>query len=147
MIDLENVFFLLLPSLTGYIASFNCKVGHNAGEKILARPPSWVFGVVWPILYLLLGVVWLILRNNNNKQTIDILMSLNLLLLVSWIVVYGCMNKKRIALYILLGILVVGLMIFGDAWSQNKIAGILVTPFIAWIIFATMLNYTEVNQN
>ena len=146
MINLGNVFFILLPSITGYIASFTCSVGKDAGSKITARPPPWVFAVVWPILYLLLGIVWLLLRHNNNKQTIDILMIINLLLLVCWIVVYGCMNNKRNALYILLAVLSVGLMIFGYSWSHNKIAGILVTPFIAWIIFATMLNYTEVNQ-
>lgn len=143
--DWKTYFFLLLPAVTGYITSFACHVGKDAGSKITARPPSWVFGVVWPILYIFLGLVWVILRK-TDPLIIDILMSITIIGLVSWIVIYGCMKKKRMALYVLLGILISGLMIFGYAWNKNKTAGMLITPFLAWIVFATMLNYTEVNR-
>lgn len=143
--DWKTYLFLLLPAVTGYIASFNCKIGKDAGSKIPARPPSWVFGVVWPLLYAFLGLVWVILRKNNS-HTIDMLMIINIIGLIGWILVYGCQKNKRGALYILLAIFLSSLMLFGYAWTQNKVAGMLITPFVTWITFALMLNYTEVNQ-
>lgn len=143
--DWKTYLFLLIPMLTGYITNVSCNVGKNAGSNVPARPSPWVFGAVWPILYLFLGIVWVLLRKNDS-YIIDILMILNIVGLVSWITVYGCKKNKKNALYIILIVLLIALLIFGYAWTQNRIAGMLITPFIAWILFATMLNYTEVNQ-
>ena len=142
--DWKTYLFILLPSITGYLASFFCYIGKDAGSKIPSRPPSWIFGVVWPILYIFLGLTWVILR--KNSYIIDILMIINIFGLILWIIVYGCQKNKKLGLYVLLFILVIAFMIFGYAWSQNKIAAMLTTPFLVWIIFATMLNYTEVNK-
>ena len=143
--DYKIYLFLIIPMLTGYITNFFCNIGKDAGSKVSARPPPWVFGVVWPILYLFLGIVWVLLRKNDS-YIIDTLMILNIFGLVSWIIVYGCKNNKKNALYVILLVLLIALLIFGYAWTKNRIAGMLITPFVAWILFATMLNYTEVNQ-
>lgn len=143
--DWKTYLFLLIPVLTGYITSFSCTVGKDAGAKVPARPSPWVFGAVWPILYLFLGIVWVLLRKTDS-HIIDILMILNVVGLVSWITVYGCKKDKKNALYIILLVLLVAFLIFGYAWTQNRTAGMLITPFVSWILFATMLNYTEVNQ-
>ena len=131
--------------ITGYIASMICTVGKDAGTTVPARPPSWVFGAIWPFLYLSLGIAWVILRKQDS-YIIDILMYITILSLVAWIIVYGCGKNKKNALYIILLVLVVALLLFGYSWSQNKYAGMLITPFLAWILFATMLNFTEVNN-
>jgi len=143
--DWKTYLFLLIPMVTGYITSFSCTIGKDAGSKVPARPPSWVFGTVWPILYLFLGLSWVLLRQ-TNYHIIDILMTLNIVGLIAWIFVYGCKKNKKNALYIILIVLLIALQIFGYAWTQNRMAAMMVTPFLAWILFATMLNYTEVNQ-
>lgn len=131
--------------ITGYLASMACTVGKDAGTTVPARPPSWVFGTVWPFLYIFIGIAWVILRDKDS-YIIDILMSLTVIGLVAWILVYGCGKNKKNALYIILLVLVAALLLFGYSWSQNKYAGMLITPFLGWILFATMLNFTEVNN-
>lgn len=143
--DWKTYLFFLIPMVTGYITSFYCTIGKDAGSKVPARPPSWVFGTVWPILYLFLGLSWVLLRQTNS-HIIDILMTLNIVGLIAWISIYGCKKDKKNALYIILIVLLIALQIFGYAWTQNIMAAMIVTPFLAWILFATMLNYTEVNQ-
>lgn len=131
--------------ITGYLASMVCTIGKDAGATVPARPPSWVFGIVWPFLYIFIGIAWVILRDQDS-YIIDILMSLTVIGLVAWILIYGCSKNKKNALYIILLILVAALLLFGYSWSQNKYAGMLITPFLGWILFATMLNFTEVNK-
>lgn len=145
----KTYIFLLLPILTGYVTSALCPIGKTAGSKINSRPPSWLFGVIWPILYIFLGLIWIILRNKNktNNYFIDILMLVNILCLVSWIIFYGCKKDKKGGLYVLLITFCVSLTIFGYSWSVDKSAGILITPYLTWITFAMMLNFTEVNNN
>ena len=110
--DWKTYLFLLIPMVTGYITSFSCTIGKDAGSKVPARPPSWVFGTVWPILYLFLGLSWVLLRQ-TNYHIIDILMTLNIVGLIAWIFVYGCKKNKKNALYIILIVLLIALQIFG----------------------------------
>ena len=50
-----DVIIFLIPLITGYFMSAICPMKKGeAGSNVPARPPGWVFGVVWPILYLLL---------------------------------------------------------------------------------------------
>lgn len=143
--DWKTYIFLLIPIITGYIASIPCKIEKESGITVPARPPSWIFGTIWPFLYLSLGTVWIILRNKDS-YIIDILMCLTIVGLISWIIVYGCSKNKKNALYIILLVLVTALLLFGYSWTHNKYTGMLITPFLAWILFATMLNFTEVNN-
>lgn len=143
--DWKTYIFLLIPMITGYLASMACTVGKEAGTVVPARPPSWVFRAVWPFLYIFIGIAWVILREQDS-YIIDILMSMTVLGLVSWILAYGCGKNKKNALYIILLVLVTSLLLFGYSWSENKYAGMLISPFLGWILFATMLNFTEVNN-
>ena len=49
-----NYLYLLLPLFSVYLVGAFYPVGKEAGKDIAFRPPSWVFGVVWPILLLFL---------------------------------------------------------------------------------------------
>ena len=97
--DWKTYICLLIPIITGYLASMVCEIGKDAGTTVPSRPPAWVFATVWPLLYLCLGLAWVIIRNQNS-YIIDILMSLTVLGLVSWILMYGCgKNKKKRFIY------------------------------------------------
>ena len=145
MAELTTYILILLPAISGYITSMKCHIGKDAGSEINARPPSWVFGAVWPLLYILLGLTWVKLRR-YNKFLVDILMAINTLCLVLWIIIYGCKNNKKQALYVMLLILLVALCIFGYSWSVDTVSGIMITPFVVWIMFALMLNYSQVTS-
>ena len=53
-----NYLYLLLPMLSVYLVGVFYPIGKEAGKDIPFRPLSWVFGVVWPVLLLLIGYSW-----------------------------------------------------------------------------------------
>lgn len=128
----------------GYITSYFCNVGEKSGKTIPFRPPGWVFGVVWPILYLLFGLSWYfsILSKTNKTLIINLLYFTLSLLLCLWIIIYGCYDKKKKAIYILFLSILNILVIYTIVEMKSKL---LLTPLMVWLIFATFLNIIEVS--
>ena len=107
----------------------------NSGSKIKFRPPGYIFGIIWPILYLLLGAAWIY----SNKYGIYYL--LISLLLCLWLVVYSCLKKKKHASWVLLASL---FMSFLTYTISNKTSQLLISPLIIWLLFALFMNIIEV---
>lgn len=116
----------------------------EAGASVPSRPPGWVFGVVWPILYILIGLSWVQLRKQKDKTTVDVLFTLLIIILNSWIAVYSCAKQKKTALYILVISVAISLATWG--YSVGTTQMFYLTPLVAWLLFAAMLNFTEVNN-
>lgn len=140
---------IALPALIGYSSSAFCKIGKNAGEDVPIRPPSVVFGVMWPILYLLLGISWLVAwkgveGNKKHLILVHVFYSLLTLLLAAWIVVYGCGKNKKGAIYVILASIAAGIMAYTAA--QDTVSKILIVPLLVWLLFALLLNCFEVNN-
>tara|TARA_Y100000996_G_scaffold4400_1_gene4064 strand:- start:2837 stop:3277 length:441 start_codon:yes stop_codon:yes gene_type:complete len=133
---------LFFAMILGYIVSMNCKMGKGSGNNVKFRPPSYLFGIVWPILYILLGISWI--NSYKGNKNIDLLFIILSLLLAIWIIVYSCMKDKKNAIFILLLILlsIVSLMILIPQKSKLYLA-----PLLVWILFATFLNTTEVQNS
>ena len=140
MLSNLEILYLVLPMLTGFIASFSCPM-KNAGETVKFRPKSWVFSVVWPILYTMLGISWVIASRKNNLNSV--VYGLLTLVLVLWIFVYSCKEDKENAVFVLLASLMASIMCLSIG---NKTSRILIAPLVGWLIFATLMNTTEVQQ-
>lgn len=136
---------VIVPSILGYVAAFACKMDKSSGNNVKYRPPSWVFGVMWPILYIMLGISWyMCLQNKNyNNMLVNILYGFLVLLITLWVVVYSCGKNKKMSVFVLLGSVMAVFMTFtiGDYKSR-----LLLCPLIGWLIFATMMNTTEVQN-
>ena len=59
----KNILRLLFAMILGFGINLipKCKISRNSGNIVKFRPPSFVFGIVWPILYILLGLSWILL--------------------------------------------------------------------------------------
>lgn len=132
---------LLLPMVLGYIMVYFCKM-NNSGKNVKFRPPAYIFSIVWPILYLLLGFSW-----NNSIQKYDIKIELLYLVLIElltkWIYIYSCRNNKQIALYILLFTLLIITILMILVPTNSKL---LLSPLLIWIFFATLMSVTEIQS-
>tara|TARA_B100001121_G_C18557558_1_gene558703 strand:+ start:426 stop:851 length:426 start_codon:yes stop_codon:yes gene_type:complete len=130
-----DLVILLIPLISGYSVSSICGPSNKSGAVVKFRPPSWVFGVVWPILYLLLGFAWI----KSKKYTpyfITLIVLLNL-----WLVVYVCQNNKIGGVYIIFLSILALLYLFA---SVNKTSKYLLAPLLVWLLFAAFLNTFEV---
>ena len=96
-------------------------------------PPAWVFRVVWPILYLLIGLAW----SQATQNTTDILLGLMVVSLNSWLILYNCLHMRLAAeLNIACTIALVVGCISIHSHLPSKLS---LLPLLAWLLFAQQL--------
>jgi benzodiazapine receptor len=108
-------------------------------------PPSWLFGPVWTVLYALMGIAaWLIWRvggfRKSRSALIFFLAQLVFNTLWSWLFFGWYRGALAFADILLLLVLIVATLI--SFWRINSLAGVLLIPYILWVIFASALNYS-----
>ena len=140
--DTEQFIRLAYPMFAGYLVSLKCKMS-KSGVNIKFRPPGYVFGTVWPILYILLGLSWIKSDYKNNK-IIDSLYLILSSLLALWIVVYSCFKSKKGALFIMMSCIlsIVFLMILISTKSRLYLA-----PLSVWLLYALLLSITDIQDS
>ncbi len=113
-------------------------------------PPSWVFGPVWTILYVLMGVsAWLVWRAAPwpNARVALTLFGVQLVLNTAWsILFFGAQNPGLAFLEILLlwCAIVATIVTF---WRHSKTASVMLAPYLCWSSFAAFLNYAIWQMN
>lgn len=137
---------ILISELVGVLGSLlsgNQGVIYTSFVKPPLSPPGWLFGVIWPVLYLLMSIAAYIIY--QTPQTLErkeattfywIQLFVNFL----WPIVFFRFEWYWIAVgvIILLDILVsITTLRF---YKINKAAGYLMIPYLLWILFATYLN-------
>jgi translocator protein len=143
-ITYQDILLTIMPAIVGYGSQLVCGLGKNSGSNVKFRPPPFVFGIVWPILFILLGISWAIAyRNCLNKVMCMSTYGLLTILLGLWILVYGCAKSKKGASWVLILIVASGLASFAQG---NEVSKVMITPLLAWILFALIMNTTEVQQ-
>lgn len=108
------------------------------------NPPAWVFGPAWTLLYIMMSVAaWMIWRREHSAARSRALhwFMLQLLLNAMWSpVFFGC-HSPLAGLVIIVALwlaIVVTLVLF---WRQSSPAAAWLVPYLAWVSFATALNF------
>lgn len=127
---------LWAPIVSGYIISTMCPITQGEGALLAQRPPAYVFGIVWPVLYILLGISWIHARGNNES---DIMHGVLTIFLCLWIIMFSCFHKKKYGLYILSCI--IALTVSCMCLQQHRWSKVALTPLLAWTSLAHHLNY------
>jgi translocator protein len=120
-------------------------------NKPTFNPPAWIFAPVWTLLYILMGIALFLVyeKIKANKLTRQgvIVFAIHLVFNLSWsIVFFGAkMIPLAFANIIILWLLIVYLVII--FWRIDKRASILLWPYLAWVSFASVLNYSIMMLN
>tara|TARA_B100000424_G_C22667534_1_gene366686 strand:- start:186 stop:611 length:426 start_codon:yes stop_codon:yes gene_type:complete len=138
----EEIIRLFYPMGAGFLVSQFCKM-EKSGINIKFRPPSYIFGIVWPILYILLGLSW-INSNYEKNDSIDILFFLLSSLLAYWIVIYACKKDKKNAVFVMLSIILLICLLMVQIPQKSQLY---LTPLGVWLLFALLLSTTEVQNS
>ena len=138
----EDLMRLDYPMVAGFGVSLFCKM-EKSGVNVKFRPPPYIFGIVWPILYLLLGWSW-VQSNPRQNQLIDGLFFTLSSLLAVWIVVYACRKDKKNAVFVMVAILLAIALLMVLIPQKSKL---MLTPLGIWILFALLLSTTEVQNS
>ena len=137
------VVFLMLAFAPGIIGSL-FGAGFPAGLILPSfTPPGYIFGIVWPILYVMIGLAgWRAWFNCTGKSTAPAYMTYaaQLILNGAWSAAFWAFGSPVIALCIIL------LLLYSIYWNikeftvLDKTAGYLLVPYFLWVVFATALN-------
>jgi len=115
-------------------------------NKPLFTPPDWLFGPVWTILYLLMALsAFIVWQKGFDKSAVRIALILYLFQLILnalWSVIFFGLKMPMIAfIEILLLWIAIGLTIL--AFARISItAFLLLLPYILWVSFAAVLNFS-----
>lgn len=108
------------------------------------QPPGWAFGVVWTILYALMGVALaMILRSPDGpaRRRALILFGLQLALNFAWSPVFFGLGMIDVALLVLIALFAAVVAAMMAAWRIRPVAGMMFLPYILWLCVALALNY------
>lgn len=100
-------------------------------------PPSWVFGPIWTILYLMMGYSSQIIFNKTNRIPIVYWIQLTLNLL--WSPVYFKQRNIKLAKTIMVALIVSVILTYIEFRKIDKFASNLLVPYLLWLLYAYTL--------
>jgi benzodiazapine receptor len=119
-------------------------------NKPVWNPPGSIFGPVWTTLYVLMGIAaWLVWKREGfwPAKTALILFAIQLVLNGAWSWIFFRMHRPDLAfleiLFLWIAIAATTLAFF----RHSQLAGWLLTPYLAWVSFAAVLNFTIWRMN
>lgn len=125
------------PEIPGWYATLN---------KPSWNPPSWLFAPVWTTLYILMGIaLWLVWKAEapaKDKRIAYGLFAAQLVLNFFWSFIFFRMHETGWALVeiiIMWNLILLTILAFA---RFSSLASWLMVPYISWVSFATILNYT-----
>ena len=138
------IIFVLITLVVGSLASSSTGTDpwYQSLTKSELNPPGYVFGIVWPILYLLMGITaW------RTFYTIKNLFYIQLFFNSIWSWLFFSFHLPVISLVDIWILIFINIKILFMVLKQDKLAAFLYTPYIVWLLFASYLNLFIVLNN
>lgn len=113
-------------------------------EKPFFSPPNWLFGPVWTVLYLMMGVsLYLIAQHGWKKPKVRTALSyfgLQLVLNLLWSISFFGLRSPVLGLINIVLLWLAILLTIKKFNPLSKTASYMLVPYLAWVSFATLLN-------
>ncbi len=138
---------LTLGMLSGYISHAEPSTWYQNLIKPNFTPPSYVFSPVWIILYIMLGYALSIIYKQRQKDPALLNMFIiQFLLNITWSPLFFMLHRIDLAMFNILFLLAATIACIVKG-SYNKKFVLVMIPYAAWIIFATVLTTYIYNVN
>jgi len=133
--------------LIGSVATFpSIPTWYASLEKPFFNPPNWLFGPVWTTLYALMGIsAFLVWRKGIRDRQVKVALGIfvaQLILNSLWSIVFFGLHSLLGGLIVILPLWVAILLSIVTFYRISKTAGVLLIPYILWVSFATLLNFS-----
>ena len=105
-------------------------------------PPDWVFSIVWPILYVMILISFVLYYSSSgtNKTLGYTLFFIGLAFNLSWSPVFFRLQRPGLSLVIIILLLVTTYLMIIEFNKINLLSARLLIPYFAWLSFASYLN-------
>jgi len=137
----------IISYLAGFVGSLCMSASSLAWYATLSKPsfapPAWVFGPVWVVLYALIGIALFRVWTSHDARSKGAmrLFGLNIALNALWPLLFFGMRSpglgyvEIVVLWVSLAVLVI------DTWKFDRVASVLLIPYLLWITIASILNF------
>lgn len=140
---------LAIPLLVGLVSGFFTRGGveefSRTAVKPFFMPPGWLFPVVWTLLYILMGISAYIIENENtdlSKSRAAFFYYIQLFFNFCWSFIFFNMQAYLFAFVwiIILWLLIIATTL--EFYKISKAASYLMIPYVIWVTFAAVLNFS-----
>ena len=114
------------------------------------QPPDWIFGLIWPYNFLILGIAGVIVsRKLTNALAITwlVIFALSVLCALTWAYQFYAPHNLGIASSALLLVAVLTLPVLIITFRASILIGLLLIPYQIWVSIATYLSFTYKRLN
>jgi len=136
--------YMAIPVIVGGLSAFLSGSGMEKYESLLKpplSPPSFLFPVVWTILYLLMGIsYYIICQESEPCKASKLLYVSQLFVNFIWSILFFHFGLLGISFLWLVLLWVLILLMIISFYRCRPIAGILQIPYLLWVTFAGYLN-------
>tara|TARA_B100001094_G_C17862815_1_gene638269 strand:- start:139 stop:579 length:441 start_codon:yes stop_codon:yes gene_type:complete len=141
-------FLIFIPMICVYVSGYYFPIKDYDNKKIKFKPPSYVFGIVWPILLTLIGISWYM------RPQLSLYYGILTFLLSIWMVLYT--YSKKLAFANIIATIFFTLYLISiknkNKSKKNKSnilksinnASLLLIPLVLWLSFASYLGYQSI---
>lgn len=142
---------LIVGGLSGFFTVTGVESWFQTINKPTWNPPNWIFGPVWTTLYAMMGVaLFLVWKSETSvvlKKTAIILFATQLVLNFFWSFIFFNQHQMGWALVEIIALWIFILLTIFAFANVSKLAAWLLVPYISWVSFAAILNYTLWKMN
>ena len=134
----------LASAIGGIFTASSVSTWYVTLNKPFFNPPSWVFGPVWTVLYLMMGIalylVWTTKTGAKNKYVAFIVFGVQIFLNALWSVLFFGLKNPLFAFVEIVFLWIAILATIAYFYRIKKTASYLLIPYILWVSFAAVLN-------
>ena len=136
-----------IPGIFGQLfTSPNIPTWYAMLNKPFFNPPNWLFGPVWTLLYLSMGIaaflVWEKRKENKAVTAALVIFFAQLLINGLWSMVFFGQHQLLQAFFVIVLLWFLILWTIIKFYKINAFAGLILIPYILWVSFATVLNFS-----
>jgi len=115
----------------------------DALQKPSFMPPGYLFGIVWPILYALLGIALALILAEppSDRRRLGLTLFLvQMVLNFAWSPLFFGAHDITLAKMVIIAMVVLAAAAAIIFYRVRPAAGLLMVPYLCWLLFATTLN-------
>lgn len=145
---------ILICQGAGVLGVLTTDTGDSPWYRLLRKPrftpPSWVFGPVWTLLYLMMGVALHRLWRRRDRRAGRVALGffvVQLVLNAAWTPVFFGARSLRGGLVVIVALWAAIAATIVARWRASRLAAVLLVPYWVWVSFATVLNASIASLN
>lgn len=146
----DLIIAILIPLAVGALSSlFSGNMSDAAFNKPSFSPPSYLFPIVWTILYILMGISSYIIYSSNDlgKRKALTTYALQLVFNFFWSILFFGFSQYLFAFIWLIALIILIIIMIYQFYKISPLAAYLQIPYLLWCLFAAYLNYTIYTLN